>query len=316
MFGPLEILDHNRFLEPISTGAAVKAAVAGRLMRLRSARLVWLAAGAGILALITWAVLTTPDTRQYPERAAPGEVHPQARTPVQADKLEPINPGAVGTPHAIVSETSLPNGVAVGRTAPPLNTTRERVRVASIATIHSGPSVADTLLGTAPVGAEAEVAARDADWVKIIDPVSGKVGWINSDHLVSAPAGEQSPNDQLDQLSIREQQAALGDEQEAVPLPPPQRSLKKKSQKKVGEKSVTNAAWLSGSCLAPSLDRQEGASRSRRTLSGEGHARQTRSVSTTRRLKRLRRFPVEPARPFRSSPTRRSLTCWRSTSSR
>ena len=233
MFGPHEILDHNRFLEPTSTGAAVKAAVAGLLMRLRYARLVWVAGGAGILALSTWAVLTTPDTRQYPERAAPGEVQPKASTPVQADNLEPINPAAVGTAHAIVSEPALPEGVAVGRSALPSNTTPERVRVASTATIHSGPSVADTPLGTAQVGAEAEVASRDADWVEIIDPVSGKVGWINSDHLVSAPAvGEQSPNDQADQLPSGEQLAALGDEQEAVPLPPPQRSLKKNSQKK------------------------------------------------------------------------------------
>lgn len=239
MFEPHEILDHhyNRFLEPTSTVAGVKAAVAGWLMRLRSARLVWLAAGAGLIALSTWALLTTQDTRQagqdVPERIPATEVQPHARTAVQADKLEPINPGAVGTPHAIVSEPSLPEGIAVGRTAPPLNTTRERVRVASIATMHSGPSFADTLLGTAQVGAEAEVASRDADWVEIIDPVSGKVGWINSDHLVPAPAvGEQSPNNQADQLPSGEQQAALGDEQEAVPLPPPQRSLKKKSQKK------------------------------------------------------------------------------------
>ena len=232
MFEPHEILDHhyNRFLEPTSTVASVKAAVAGWLMRLRSARLVWLAAGAGLIALSTWALLTTQNTRQaghaVPEPAT--ENQPQARSFVQADKLEPINPGAVGTPHAIVSEPGLAGGVAVGRTAPPLNTTRERVRVASIATMHSGPSFADTLLGTAQVGAEAEVASRDADWVEIIDPVSGKVGWINSDHLVPAPAvGEQSPNNQSG-----EQQAALGVEQEAVPLPPPQRSLKKKSQKK------------------------------------------------------------------------------------
>ena len=239
MFEPHEILDHhyNRFLEPTSTVAGVKAAVAGWLkssVPLDSCG--WQRARDSI-ALSTWALLTTQDTRQagqdVPERIPATEVQPQAGTAVQADKLEPINPGAVGTPHAIVSEPSLPEGIAVGRTAPPLNTTRERVRVASIATMHSGPSFADTVLGTAQVGAEAEVASRDADWVEIIDPVSGKVGWINSDHLVPAPAvGEQSPNNQADQLPSGEQQAASGDEQEAVPLPPPQRSLKKKSPKK------------------------------------------------------------------------------------
>jgi hypothetical protein len=210
----------------------VTAAVVGWFLRIGSPRRLWMTAAAGLVVLSTWALLTTQAKRDVLGRIAVAEVHPPAGTPVQADKLEPINPGAVGTAHAIVSEPSFPQGLAVEQTAPPPNTTREWVRVVSVATIHSGPSVTDTTLGTAPVGAEAEVSARDADWVKIFDPASGKVGWINSNHLVPAPAvGEQSPDAQADQVPSGQQQAALG-EDETLPMPPPpQRALKKKSQK-------------------------------------------------------------------------------------
>jgi hypothetical protein len=156
-----------------------------------------------------------------------------ASTSVQADKLEPISPAALGTPHAIVPEATLSEALASEEKESPPSSSRERVRVASAANIHSGPSASGALLGTAQVGAEAEVASRDAGWVQIIDPASGKVGWVNSKHLVPAPAGgEQSTSDKVNALPSGEQQAALADEQEAVPLPAaePERSLKSKKK--------------------------------------------------------------------------------------
>ena len=151
-------------------------------------------------------------------------------TSVQADKLEPINPAAGS--HAIVPEPALSEALAAEEKAsPPSTSQRERVRVASAPNIHSGPSASDALLGTAQVGAEAEVATRDADWVEIIDPASEKSGWIHSEHLLPAPAvGEQGSNNESNPLSSGEQQAVLGDEEEAVHLPPPQRSLKSKKK--------------------------------------------------------------------------------------
>jgi Bacterial SH3 domain len=267
-------------LEPIVTGDGANAG----LIRLRSTRPLWLTGGAVLCALGTWAIFTTPDTReralestqvapvqssgqspqlanpelsssspflssQPPQRqvgvsaqaalereqagpstsgdggSQPGEVELPASTSLQADRLEPINPAAGA--HAIVPEPALSEALAVEEQASSPSISRERVRVASAATIHSGPSTSDILLGTAQVGAEAEVASRDADWVQIIDPASGKVGWINSKHLMPAPAvGVQSPS----QLPSGEQQAALGGEQETVPLPPSQRSLKSKKK--------------------------------------------------------------------------------------
>jgi hypothetical protein len=159
----------------------------------------------------------------------PSEVELPASTSLQADRLEPINPAAGA--HAIVPGPGLSEALAVEEQASSPSISRERVRVASAATIHSGPSASDALLGTAQVGAEAEVTSRDAGWVEIIDPASGKKGWVNSRHLLPAPAGgEQSLSDESNLLPSGEQQAALGDEQEAVPLPPPQRSLKSKKK--------------------------------------------------------------------------------------
>jgi Bacterial SH3 domain len=121
------------------------------------------------------------------ESSQPGEVELSTSTSVQADKLEPINPAAGA--HAIVPEPALSEALAAEEKAsPPSTSQRERVRVASAANIHSGPSASDALLGTAQVGAEAEVASRDADWVEIIDPASEKSGWIHSEHLLPAPA--------------------------------------------------------------------------------------------------------------------------------
>jgi uncharacterized protein YraI len=273
-----EIVDpHERFLEPIGTGAGVRAAIA--------------AAGLAVLcALGTWVILPTPDTRELalesaqllpvqspeqssqlarsepfsgspptpqqpqrhagaahqatPEReqAAPstrddadvqqGNVESPASTSARADKLTPIDPAAQGTPHAIAPEPNLSEALAADEKEPPPSR-RERVRVASAASIRSGPSASDALLGTAQVGAEAEVASRDADWVQIVDPASGKMGWIHSNHLVPTPAGgEQSTSNETNPLPTAEQQAALADEQEVVPLPPvqPERALKSKKK--------------------------------------------------------------------------------------
>ena len=175
---------------------------------------------------------TAPSTSDD-EVSQHGDVESLASTSAQADKLEPINPAALGTPHAIVPEPALPEALAAEEKELPPSTSRERVRVASAANIHSGPSASAALLGTAQVGAEAEVASRDADWVQIIDPALGKKGWVNSKHLVPALAGgEQSTSNESNPLPNGEQQAALADEQEVVPLPPaqPERSLKSKKR--------------------------------------------------------------------------------------
>jgi hypothetical protein len=145
------------------------------------------------------------------ERSQQGDLQSEASTSVQVDKLELIDPAALGTPHAVAVEQTKESRA---KSLP------ERVRVASTGNIYSGPSAADTLLGTAQVGAEAEVSSRDAQWVQIVDPASGKMGWIHSRHVVSvSDGGDESPTNETNLLSS-EQQAALADDQEAVPIAP------------------------------------------------------------------------------------------------
>jgi len=54
----------------------------------------------------------------------------------------------------------------------------ERLLVRSAANIRSGPSSKSTLIGTANVGAELEVAERQARWVRFVDPATSNSGWI------------------------------------------------------------------------------------------------------------------------------------------
>ena len=54
----------------------------------------------------------------------------------------------------------------------------ERLVVRSAANMRKGPSSKSTLIGTAPVGAELEVAERHARWVRFVDPATSNSGWI------------------------------------------------------------------------------------------------------------------------------------------
>ena len=70
--------------------------------------------------------------------------------------------------------------------------------VRSAANIRNGPSSKSTLIGTAPAGAELEVAEREGGWVRFVDPVTSNTGWIYEGLLdrdwsaVGLPAVKQS----------------------------------------------------------------------------------------------------------------------------
>jgi hypothetical protein len=66
----------------------------------------------------------------------------------------------------------------------------ERFVVRSAANIRNAPSSKSTLIGTAPAGAELEVAERDGGWVRFVDPATSHTGWIYEGLL--APVGTQS----------------------------------------------------------------------------------------------------------------------------
>ena len=73
----------------------------------------------------------------------------------------------------------------------------ERLLVRSAANIRSGPSSKSTLIGTAPIGAELDVAEREAGWVRFVDPTTSHTGWIYEGLL--APVGAQSVSPVLKQ---------------------------------------------------------------------------------------------------------------------
>ena len=112
-------------------------------------------------------------------------------------ELQPITPAAAESPHAILPDVepaevsvvtpSLSSVPLEGQSqvaSHPLPTAAandgERLGVTSAASIRSGPSSSDEVIGTAHAGAQVNVISRDAAWVQFVDPGSGRGGWIYS----------------------------------------------------------------------------------------------------------------------------------------
>lgn len=79
----------------------------------------------------------------------------------------------------------------------------EHIRVTSPARIREGPSSSAAIIGVAQPGAEAQVIARQSEWVQIIDAGSKKMGWVEASFLES----NSQPRSQA--LSKQEIEAAL-----------------------------------------------------------------------------------------------------------
>lgn len=161
----------------------------------------------------------------------------------QYDKLEPISPAAAGTPHAIASGQAR-SDPTVGDHQPTQTSqvhpspSRERVKVASATKIRSGPSASAAIIGIAHAGAEAEVAARDAEWVQITDPAFSKTGWIHSKFLVPAtvatPATSPLTGEGI-KTGSPQVDASVGSPDENATLPTePESSVKSKKPRKHG----------------------------------------------------------------------------------
>jgi uncharacterized protein YraI len=165
------------------------------------------------------------------------------------DKLEPINPAAAGSPHAIAVDQPHLDASAVDEHQPTearqvsSSPQRDRVKVTSAANIRSGPSASAPIIGIAHAGAEAEVAARDSEWVQIMDPAFSKAGWIHSKSLVAATAATPAANrvtSEGDQAGLPQEQAdasvGLPDENATLPTEP-KPSVKSKKSRKHGWKN-------------------------------------------------------------------------------
>lgn len=160
----------------------------------------------------------------------------------QYDKLEPIDPAAAGSPHAIAvgqarSEAMTEHQPTDARQVP-TSAQRERVKVASAANVRSGPSASAAIIGIAHVGAEAEVVARDSEWVQIIDPAFSQTGWIHSKSLVPATVGTPATGQltgQGGQVDLPQEQVdasvGLPDENATLPTEPKSSAKATKSRK-------------------------------------------------------------------------------------
>jgi uncharacterized protein YraI len=149
------------------------------------------------------------------------------------DKLEPIDPAAAGSPHAIV----VGQARSTEARQVPSNPQGERVTVASVTNIRGGPSASAPVIGLAHAGAEAEVAARDSEWVQIMDPASSKTGWIHSKFLVPATVETPATTGDGGQAELPQEQvdASVGSLDENATLPTePEPSVKPNKSRKHG----------------------------------------------------------------------------------
>jgi hypothetical protein len=145
----------------------------------------------------TWYLVTTNlknDQNGIPlrkESASPPTLVEQYKTdPTSSDqlKLQPINPAAEQSGHAIVPDQSPAALAARSESAsqpaqhpePEIGPTPgDRLQVKSEASIRSGPSASAQVIGTAHAGAELQVQSRDAEWVQFVDPATKHAGWIS-----------------------------------------------------------------------------------------------------------------------------------------
>lgn len=107
--------------------------------------------------------------------------------------------------------------------------TEERLRVTSATSIHSRPSDTADIVGTAYPDAEGVVASRKSDWVQIVDPKTGKTGWIRSAFL--APVSEDAAS--IETALPEEQDLEVPDEEalSATVEPEPRAKAKKHASK-------------------------------------------------------------------------------------
>ena len=176
-------------------------------------RLVLLSLVAAGLIYAARAALFTPEA----------EFSGSATTMAQAEPAETtgetpwrgIDSAAQNSPHAILPEKdpspasspqpSSPSEVAktpesAGDVGVSTDADPELVTVTAQASIRERPSPAAAILGVAQPGAEAQVISRQAEWLRVIDPRSKKIGWIEASFLTpeSTPATPALSREEID----------------------------------------------------------------------------------------------------------------------
>jgi Bacterial SH3 domain len=163
----------------------------------RSLAWLWLI-GAVVYVVATWHFVEI----ETPRRKDPTGPGPTASAVVAANQLtiltQPIGP--LDMPASAFS-LDAPEGVDAFKNpdAPnqiPTTAPTERLVVKSAANIRNAPSSNSMLIGTAPVGAELEVAERSSGWVRFVDPSTSHTGWIHESLLVASGTEASAASDQ------------------------------------------------------------------------------------------------------------------------
>jgi SH3 domain-containing protein len=144
----------------------------------------WLALiGAALYAVNTWpfADISHRNGEEIPSSPA-GPTSPASeskKAECTAAQIDLPTPQPTLTPEPPVANAAIDEKT----TAEPVSATSslgqaERLVVRSTANIRSRPSSKGALIGTAHIGAELEVAERQARWVRFVDPAPSNTGWI------------------------------------------------------------------------------------------------------------------------------------------
>jgi hypothetical protein len=217
MSEPFEIVDPvERFLDARkSVAAGFENPRQGRQIKPNQA--LWLA-GAAVFAISTLILVDaltppelasdTPSQHQVSSRqpgsdplavpAAPGAQSVHAIDPtasaarssesqLQSQKSAPVSPVTGGQQAAAVESSpsaqlkDQSSATAEVTEAPPdPGLEGQLFKITSAVSIRNAPSASADIIGMAYAGTVAHVASRDSGWTQIVDPSSGKTGWIDS----------------------------------------------------------------------------------------------------------------------------------------
>ena len=227
---PFEIVDpRESFTEAReAVSAGVETSTQGRAISNQA-----LLAGAAIFAISTLILVNTLSPRMFapkvdnqlasdtaPPRQAlsrqPGSDPPDLLVaPAPSQSVHAIDPGASATQSfespATPEVTEAPSHPGLGD---------QLFKIISVVSIRNGPSPSADIIGMAYAGTVARVASRDSGWTQIVDPSSGKAGWIDSSVLspltrtADTASTEDSPPKQM---SEEERTEALNEQDFEIP---------------------------------------------------------------------------------------------------
>jgi hypothetical protein len=131
-----------------------------------------------------------------PQATAPTAEVPSPQSPApSAEVPSPQSPAPSGTPSLASPETSQPGPAQSPNDQSPTIVKDQLVTITSAAIVRDGPSSSAKIIGRAYAGAMARVAATDSGWAQVVDPASGKKGWV--EYSLLAPSTATAETDDL-----------------------------------------------------------------------------------------------------------------------